>query len=35
MENTAFIALGSNMGNRYDYLIKAIEAFNSHPKLNW
>jgi 2-amino-4-hydroxy-6-hydroxymethyldihydropteridine diphosphokinase len=25
VENTAFISLGSNMGNRYDYLTKAIQ----------
>ncbi len=29
MENTAFIALGSNIGNRYDYLIRAIQLLKS------
>ena len=33
MENTAFIALGSNIGNRYDYLTKAIERLDNHPKI--
>jgi 2-amino-4-hydroxy-6-hydroxymethyldihydropteridine diphosphokinase len=33
MENTAFIALGSNIGNRYDYLAKAIEYLAKHPKI--
>jgi 2-amino-4-hydroxy-6-hydroxymethyldihydropteridine diphosphokinase len=31
MGNTAFIALGSNIGNRYDYLTKAIEQLTTHP----
>jgi 2-amino-4-hydroxy-6-hydroxymethyldihydropteridine diphosphokinase len=33
MGNTAFISLGSNIGNRYDYLSKAIEYLNKHPKI--
>ncbi|SDN84687.1 2-amino-4-hydroxy-6-hydroxymethyldihydropteridine diphosphokinase [Bacillus sp. OK048] len=33
MENTAFIALGSNIGNRYDYLTKALERLVNHPKI--
>ncbi len=33
MENTAFIALGSNIGNRYDYLTKAIEILANHSKI--
>ncbi|MEH7251853.1 2-amino-4-hydroxy-6-hydroxymethyldihydropteridine diphosphokinase [Neobacillus niacini] len=33
MENTAFISLGSNIGNRYDYLTKAIERIVNHPKI--
>ena len=34
MENSAFIALGSNMGNRYDTLCKAITRLKNHPKIN-
>lgn len=33
MGNTAFIALGSNIGDRYDYLSKAVERLVSHPKV--
>lgn len=33
MENLAFISLGSNIGNRYDYLSKAIEHLAKHPKI--
>ncbi|WHY00834.1 2-amino-4-hydroxy-6-hydroxymethyldihydropteridine diphosphokinase [Neobacillus sp. DY30] len=33
MGNTAFIALGSNIGNRYDYLSEAIEHLAKHPKI--
>jgi 2-amino-4-hydroxy-6-hydroxymethyldihydropteridine diphosphokinase len=33
MGNTAFIGLGSNIGNRYDYLTKAIEKLVKHPKI--
>lgn len=33
MANTAFIALGSNIENRYDYLSKAIEHLGNHPKI--
>jgi 2-amino-4-hydroxy-6-hydroxymethyldihydropteridine diphosphokinase len=33
MENTAFIALGSNIENRYDYLSKAIERLGNHSKI--
>lgn len=33
MGNTAFIALGSNIGNRYEYLTKAIEELAKHPKI--
>lgn len=33
MENTAFIALGSNIGNRYDYLLNAIEHLAKHPNI--
>lgn len=31
MENTAFIALGSNIGNRYDNMAKAIQILTNHP----
>jgi 2-amino-4-hydroxy-6-hydroxymethyldihydropteridine diphosphokinase len=31
--NTAFIALGSNMGNRYDYLLKAVQLLKSNSKV--
>lgn len=33
MGNKAFISLGSNIGNRYDYLSKAIEYLTKHPKI--
>ena len=33
MENTAFISLGSNMGSRYDYLIKAINLLTSYSEI--
>jgi 2-amino-4-hydroxy-6-hydroxymethyldihydropteridine diphosphokinase len=33
MVNVAFISLGSNIGNRYDYLSKAIEHLANDPKI--
>jgi 2-amino-4-hydroxy-6-hydroxymethyldihydropteridine diphosphokinase len=33
MGNTAFIALGSNIGNRYDYLTEAIKQLESHLEI--
>ncbi|MGJ7913683.1 2-amino-4-hydroxy-6-hydroxymethyldihydropteridine diphosphokinase [Neobacillus sp. LXY-1] len=33
MENIAFIALGSNLGNRYDTLIEAIKMLSSDPNI--
>ncbi|PFO02869.1 2-amino-4-hydroxy-6-hydroxymethyldihydropteridine diphosphokinase [Bacillus sp. AFS076308] len=33
MENTAFIALGSNMGNRYDNIVNAINRLKSYPAI--
>ncbi|MEH7115176.1 2-amino-4-hydroxy-6-hydroxymethyldihydropteridine diphosphokinase [Neobacillus niacini] len=33
MENTAFIALGSNIENRYDYLLKAIDKLANHSNI--
>ncbi|MBY0148347.1 2-amino-4-hydroxy-6-hydroxymethyldihydropteridine diphosphokinase [Neobacillus niacini] len=33
MVNVAFISLGSNIGNRYDYLSKAIENLAKHSKI--
>lgn len=33
MGNTAFIALGSNIGNRYDYLVEAIQLLRSYPEI--
>ncbi|ENQ3080755.1 2-amino-4-hydroxy-6-hydroxymethyldihydropteridine diphosphokinase [Bacillus multifaciens] len=31
MNNVVYIALGSNMGDRYTYLLQAIELLRSHP----
>jgi len=33
VENTAFIALGSNIGNRYDNITSAIKLLTSHPDI--
>ncbi|XJZ27401.1 2-amino-4-hydroxy-6-hydroxymethyldihydropteridine diphosphokinase [Bacillota bacterium Lsc_1132] len=33
MENTAFIGLGSNIGDRYHYLVKAIQFLAEHPEI--
>ncbi|ULT57150.1 2-amino-4-hydroxy-6-hydroxymethyldihydropteridine diphosphokinase [Neobacillus drentensis] len=33
MENTAFIALGSNIGNRYDNIVNAIYRLKSYPAI--
>ncbi|MEH7418127.1 2-amino-4-hydroxy-6-hydroxymethyldihydropteridine diphosphokinase [Neobacillus drentensis] len=33
MENTAFIALGSNIGNRYDNIVNAINYLKSDPAI--
>ncbi|MEH7093582.1 2-amino-4-hydroxy-6-hydroxymethyldihydropteridine diphosphokinase [Neobacillus vireti] len=33
MENTAFIALGSNIGNRYDNIVSAINRLKSYPAI--
>ncbi|WHY77708.1 2-amino-4-hydroxy-6-hydroxymethyldihydropteridine diphosphokinase [Neobacillus sp. WH10] len=33
MENTAFIALGSNIGNRYDNITSAIKLLTSHSNI--
>jgi 2-amino-4-hydroxy-6-hydroxymethyldihydropteridine diphosphokinase len=33
MKNTACIALGSNIGNRYDYLVKAIQMLKKDGKI--
>ncbi|MEH7335638.1 2-amino-4-hydroxy-6-hydroxymethyldihydropteridine diphosphokinase, partial [Neobacillus drentensis] len=33
MENTAFIALGSNMGNRYDNMVSAIKKLTNHSDI--
>jgi 2-amino-4-hydroxy-6-hydroxymethyldihydropteridine diphosphokinase len=33
VENKAFIALGSNMGNRYNNLLSAIKNLKSHSKI--
>lgn len=33
MENTVFISIGSNMGNRYDYLTKAIKSLTTYPEI--
>ncbi|MEH7886636.1 2-amino-4-hydroxy-6-hydroxymethyldihydropteridine diphosphokinase [Bacillus sp. JJ1609] len=34
MENQAYIALGSNMGDRYEYLKKAILLLESHKEVS-
>jgi 2-amino-4-hydroxy-6-hydroxymethyldihydropteridine diphosphokinase len=34
MKNEAYVALGSNMGNREDYLLKAIQKLNLHPLID-
>jgi 2-amino-4-hydroxy-6-hydroxymethyldihydropteridine diphosphokinase len=34
VENTAFIALGSNLGNRYDNLTSAIKKLTSYSDLH-
>jgi 2-amino-4-hydroxy-6-hydroxymethyldihydropteridine diphosphokinase len=34
VENSAFIALGSNIENRYNYLVNAIQLLNNHPNIN-
>lgn len=34
MENTAFIALGSNIGNRYDTITSAIKRLTSYPGIH-
>jgi 2-amino-4-hydroxy-6-hydroxymethyldihydropteridine diphosphokinase len=33
VENTAFIALGSNIENRYNYLANAIQLLNKDPEI--
>lgn len=33
MKNEAYVAIGSNMGNREDYLIKAVQKLNLHPSI--
>jgi 2-amino-4-hydroxy-6-hydroxymethyldihydropteridine diphosphokinase len=33
VENSAFIAFGSNIENRYNYLTKAIQLLNNDPKI--
>jgi 2-amino-4-hydroxy-6-hydroxymethyldihydropteridine diphosphokinase len=33
MGNTAFIALGSNIGDRFNYLRKAIQQLNKYPEI--
>jgi 2-amino-4-hydroxy-6-hydroxymethyldihydropteridine diphosphokinase len=33
VENTAFIGLGSNMGDRYQYLMRAIDFLAGHPAI--
>ncbi|MDP4086991.1 MAG: 2-amino-4-hydroxy-6-hydroxymethyldihydropteridine diphosphokinase [Bacillota bacterium] len=33
MENTAFISLGSNIENRYDYLVQAIRLLIKYPAI--
>ena len=34
MKNEAYVALGSNIGNREEYLLKAIEKIQFHPLIN-
>ncbi|WP_342433829.1 2-amino-4-hydroxy-6-hydroxymethyldihydropteridine diphosphokinase [Neobacillus sp. FSL H8-0543] len=34
MENQAFISLGSNIGNRYDYLRNAIQRLTNYPEID-
>ncbi|WP_066074008.1 2-amino-4-hydroxy-6-hydroxymethyldihydropteridine diphosphokinase [Neobacillus soli] len=34
MDNSAFIALGSNLGNRYDNLTNAIKVLTNHSEIN-
>jgi 2-amino-4-hydroxy-6-hydroxymethyldihydropteridine diphosphokinase len=33
MENTAYLALGSNMGDRFGYLGRAVELLHRHEKI--
>lgn len=33
MENIAFVGLGSNMGNRQDYLMEAMTRLNNHENI--
>ncbi|MGG5254567.1 2-amino-4-hydroxy-6-hydroxymethyldihydropteridine diphosphokinase [Neobacillus sp. SM06] len=33
MENTAFVGLGSNIGDRYQYLVRAIQLLANHPEI--
>jgi 2-amino-4-hydroxy-6-hydroxymethyldihydropteridine diphosphokinase len=33
VENVAYVSIGSNMGNRYDYLTKAIKFLTSYPEI--
>jgi 2-amino-4-hydroxy-6-hydroxymethyldihydropteridine diphosphokinase len=33
VENTAFIGLGSNMGDRYQFLIQATNLLDNHPNI--
>jgi 2-amino-4-hydroxy-6-hydroxymethyldihydropteridine diphosphokinase len=34
MKNEAYVALGSNIGNREEYLLKAIQEVQLHPFIN-
>lgn len=34
MENTAYISLGSNMGDRYNYIMQAINHLDDHPDID-